>query len=252
MKRRLVAAVACRNQGARLYGKPLQNLDVHNGVRILDNIINCLKSIKCIDEIILGISEGVDNEVFKIFADRNDLKFIVGDQTDVLSRLIQCGKLGGATDVFRITSESPFLYFEPVEELWLRHQNEQPDATFMDEVIDGCGFEIISLKALEESHSKGDKKHRSELCSLYMREHRQDFKIINVKSPEALLRKDLRLTVDNPEDLMVCRIVYGVFKNKAPRIPVTEIVKFLDANSELKEAISPYAQVGHSRIYHWE
>ena len=39
MKSKLVAAIACRNQGTRLYGKPIQNLDVENGIRIIDNII---------------------------------------------------------------------------------------------------------------------------------------------------------------------------------------------------------------------
>ena len=43
MNRKLVAALACRNQGSRLYGKPLQNLDVENGIRIIDNIIQVLK-----------------------------------------------------------------------------------------------------------------------------------------------------------------------------------------------------------------
>ena len=98
MKRRLVAAIACRNQGARLYGKPVQNLDVEHGIRIIDNIIACLKTIECIDEIVLGISEGVENEVFKAIAEQKGLRYVVGDQVDVLSRLVNCGLLAGATD----------------------------------------------------------------------------------------------------------------------------------------------------------
>ncbi len=251
MKRRLVAAIACRNPGSRLYGKPLQNLDVEKGVRILDNIVDCLRTIDCIDEIVLGISEGIENDVFKSIADEKSLRYVVGDQIDVLSRLVKCGQLAGATDIFRVTSESPFLYFEPVEDLWHRHQEEQAGATFMDDVIDGCGFEIISLKSLEESHSKGDKKHRSELCTLYIREHHQNFKIIKKNPSIDLIRKDLRLTVDNPEDLAVCRIVYRAFKSSAPKIPVAEIVKFLDANPKLIELIAPFTETGYSTMYRW-
>jgi spore coat polysaccharide biosynthesis protein SpsF len=251
MEKRLVAAIACRNQGSRLYGKPLQNLDVENGIRILDNIIDCLQTLACIDEIVLGISEGVDNVVFKIIAEEKGLRYVVGDQIDVLSRLIKCGQLAGATDIFRVTSESPFLYFEPVEDLWRRHQEEEADATFMDDVVDGCGFEIISLKALEESHRKGNQKHRSELCTLYLRENYQSYKIIKAIAPAELVRKDLRLTVDNPEDLAVCRIVFGAFKQSAPRISVTEIVKFLDANPKLIELIAPFTEVGYATMYSW-
>lgn len=249
--RRLVAAIACRNQGSRLYGKPIQNLDVENGTRIIDNIIDCLRTIDCIDEIVLGISEGVENDIYKIIAEEKGLRYVVGDQIDVLARLVKCGQLAGATDIFRVTSESPFPYFEPVENLWHRHQDERADATFLDDVIDGCGFEIISLKALEASHTKGDKKHRSELCTLYIREHHQEYKILKPEPPAELVRKDLRLTVDNPEDLAVCRIVFGIFKEQAPRIPVPEIVRFLDANPKLIELLSPFTEIGYATMYRW-
>lgn len=249
MNRKLVAALACRNQGSRLYGKPIQNLDVEKGIRIIDNIIDCLKSIHSIDSIVLGIAEGVENEVFKKIAEEKSLQYVIGDPIDVLSRLVKCGQLAGATDIFRMTSESPYLYFEAVENLWKGHLAENADATFMDDIIDGCGFEIISLKSLEDSHLNGDKKHRSELCTLYIREHRQDFKIFKANPPEELMRKDLRLTVDNPEDLMVCRAVYGALKNKAPRISVIEIVKFLDKNPKLIEVISPFTEMGYSLMY---
>jgi len=251
MKRKLVAAIACRNKGSRLYGKPLQNLDVKAGIRIVDNIVACLKTIKCIDEIVLGISEGIDNEVFKTVAEELGLRYIVGDEFDVLSRLVQCGQLAGATDIFRVTSESPFLYFEPVEELWLKHQSEDADATYMEEIIDGCGFQIVTQKALETSHTEGESRHRSELCGLYIREHHQDFKVIKANPPIELIRRDLRLTVDNPEDHVVCRTIYGVFKDLAPRIPVTEIVKFLDANPNLIELVAPFAESGYEIMYHW-
>ena len=251
MKRRLVAAIACRNQGTRLYGKPIQNLDVEQGVRILDNIINCLESIECIDEIVLGVSEGLENNIFIDIAEEKQLRYVVGDQVDVLDRLVKCGQLAEATDIFRVTSESPFLYFEPVEEMWNRYQEQSFDAMFMDDVIDGCGFEIISLKALEESHSKGDKRHRSELCTLYIRENNQNFKILKTDPPIYLMRKDLRLTVDNPEDLVVCRIVFKEFQQLAPKIPITEIVKFLDANLGLVEMIAPFTEAGYETMYRW-
>ena len=249
MKRHLVAAIACRNQGSRLYGKPIQNLDVDKGIRIIDNIVDCLRSIHCIDEIIFGISEGTENEVFKYIAEEKGLRYVVGDQIDVLSRLIECGQLSNASDIFRVTSESPFVCFEYVEELWDRHKEEEADATFFDNVIDGCGFEIISLKTLKKSHKEGDDKHRSELCTLYIREQHHLFNIIRPKVPEELSRKDLRLTVDNPEDLAVCRIVYDAFKDQAPKIPVTEIIKFLDKNPKLKELIMPFTEVGYETMY---
>ncbi|AJR14902.1 MULTISPECIES: cytidylyltransferase domain-containing protein [Leptospira] len=249
MERKLVAAIACRNQGSRLYAKPIQNLNVQNGIRIIDNIISCLRTLKSIDEIVLGISEGLENEIFKRIANEKNIRFITGDENDVLSRLIQAGEIVGATDIFRITSESPFLFFEKVEEAWEIHKLENSDATFMDGIIDGCGFEIISLQALRVSHEKGESKHRSELCTLYIRENHSKFKITKLNPPKELVRTDLRLTVDNPEDLSLCRTIYSHFQELVPRIPISEIVKFLDTNPKLKELVYQFTEIGYSTMY---
>jgi spore coat polysaccharide biosynthesis protein SpsF len=248
MNKRLVAAIACRNQGSRLYGKPMQNLDVRKGIRILDHIIECLRTIECIDEIVLGISEGVENEVFKHVATEKGIQYIIGDEEDVLSRLISCGDLAGATDIFRVTSESPFLYYEAVEVLWSRYQVEKLDAIFMENIVDGCGFEIISLETLKKSHFNGERRHRSEFCSLYIRENIEMFKVVKIDPPSHFIRNDLRLTVDNPEDLAVCRTLYNVFQADAPRFSIEKLIQYLDKNPKLKELVEPFAEIGYSTM----
>ncbi len=94
----------------------------------------------------------------------------------------------------------------------------------MDEIIDGAGFEIIKLEALKVSHRNGDSRYRSESCTLYIRENVNQFNILKVFPPENLIRKDLRLTLDNPEDLAVCRTLYNVFKAQAPMFSLDEMV----------------------------
>ena len=250
MKKKLIAALACRNQGSRLFGKPIQNLDVENGIKIIDNIINCLKTIECIDEIVLGIAVGTENEIFIKIAKEHNVKYIIGDEDDVVSRLISCGDLTNATDIFRMTSECPFLFFDPIEKLWEEHCKEKLDATFYEYTVDGTNFEIMSMSSLKLTHQNGENRHRSEHCSLYIRENLNNFavkKIIN--PPKELIRMDLRLTVDNPEDLVVCRILYNEFKHLAPRIPVKELIKFLDENEHLKKLIYPFTEIGYSTMY---
>ncbi len=46
-------------------------------------------------------------------------------------------------------------------------------------------------------------------------------------------RGDYRLTVDYPEDLVLCRSVYAELKGQAPAIPLADIVRYLDANPQL-------------------
>lgn len=239
--RKLVGAYACRAQGTRLYGKPLQNLDVASQITILDHIIALTRTLSCIEETVLGISEGKMNEVFFDVAKTHGAGSILGDERDVLKRLIQCVEVANGTDAFRITTESPFFYFEMVEQAWRHHVDGGFDATVIDGLPDGCNFEIISVDALRRSHAEGSSRHRSELCTLYIRENRAKFNCAVLPVPEGLLRNELRFTVDYPEDLAYCRCVYQHFKHMAPCIPVSAIIDYVDSRPDLKAMVAPYA-----------
>ena len=48
---------------------------------ILANIVACLQSVDCIDKIVLGIAEGIENKIFIDYAKKEKLFFIVGDES---------------------------------------------------------------------------------------------------------------------------------------------------------------------------
>ncbi len=236
--RKLIAALACRVQGTRLYGKPLQNLIT--GQTILDQILDTVERLEGIDGAVLGISEGIENQVFVRIAKERGIPYVMGDEIDVLSRLIACGRAVAASDVFRVTTECPFLYFEPFEEAWASHLANGNDVTTTDGLPEGTHFEIYTLDALVQSHELGTAHHRSEGCSRYIREHRADFQVEVILPPKECARTDLRLTVDYPEDLVACRRIFERFRDRAPLIPLTEIIAFMDDRPELKALLAPY------------
>lgn len=240
--RRLVAALACRAGGSRLYGKPLQMLDVDGRTTVLEHMIGWIRTETVIDDIVLGVAEGPENEPFHALARKHGIRSIRGDETDVLSRLIQCGEAGQATDVFRTTTESPFTYFEAIAPAWRLHQADGNDVTNLAAVPDGSGFEIITVETLQRSHRLGDARHRSELCTLYVREHQDDFKVHVIQPPGAVRRPDIRLTIDYPEDLVLCRRIYEHFRSVAPRIPLADMIEFLDARPDLTALVAPYCE----------
>lgn len=236
--RKLVAALACRVQGTRLYGKPLQNLA--QDLTILDHMIHQIKTLPEIDDIVLGISEGIENQPFVEAAKKHNLGYIWGDKKDVLMRLIQCGRSAAATDVFRVTSECPFICLDDFSDIWQRHVSNNNDVTVTDNKPEGTAFEIYSMKSLEDSHAYGNDVHRSEYCSLYVRENRKDFKVEVVEPIKENRRMDIRLTVDYPEDLVICRKIYEALSDKAPNIPLSDIISFMDDNPQLKDLVRPY------------
>lgn len=237
-ERRLAAVLACRVNGTRLYGKPLQNLVP--GVTILDQIVAAVRSFPRFDAVVLGVSEGTENLTFAEHAKRLGVDYLFGDPEDVLSRLIRCGRMVGATDVFRVTTESPFFDYSMFDEAWHRHVTRGNDITVLDNVPAGAVFEIYTLDSLERSHADGTDADRSELCSNYARFNQRLFQLDVLQPVEELRRLDLRLTVDYPEDLVVCRAVYEALIDKAPRIPLADIVAFLDSRPDLVELVAPF------------
>jgi len=240
--RKLVACLACRNDGTRLYGKPMQNLDVQGGVSVLKHIVDMLKRIKAIDSIVLGIALGPSNDIFVDFANKNNIPYILGSEDGVFDRLIHCCKLVGGTDIFRITTESPFTYFEKIDSAWQTHIKNTNDLTILDDLVpEGCHFEIITLAAFEFAKKHGEDRHKKEFCTLYFKENIEKFKFCRIPVKDEMKRiGDVRLTIDNPEDLVVCRAVYKALKKDAPLIKPKDIIEFLDKNNYLKLLVKKY------------
>ncbi|MCX6237721.1 MAG: acylneuraminate cytidylyltransferase [Bacteroidia bacterium] len=247
--RKLVACLACRNQGTRLYGKPLQNLDIEKGLSVIEYMISAIQTYEEVSNIVLGISEDIDNNFYKDIALKNNIDYITGNEEDVLSRLIQCCEKANGTDIFRLTTESPYTYFEVIEKAWNTHISEDNDLTAIEYLPDGSGFEIIKLDAYKQSWHNGQRKHRSELCSLYIREHKSQFKLCSIDLPKEIKRTDIRLTIDYPEDLILCRSIYMKFRHLAPRIPLNQIIEFVDANPQLKSLVDPFVEQGLKTMY---
>lgn len=238
MKRRLVAALACRNTGSRLYGKPLQR--INDRVCILEQIIEAIRQCGEIDEIVLGISEGIANLSFIDLAHAQNASYILGDPDDVLKRLIQCGRAGKATDVFRVTTECPWFAYAMLPDLWRKHVGNGNDITVCDRLPEGLHFEIYTLDALERAHARGSARDRSEFCSNYPRNHPEEFRAQVFLPPPSWQRLDLRVTVDYPEDLIIAREIAKQFSAKMPLVGVDDIVQFLDARKDLCRLVEPF------------
>lgn len=246
---KIVAALACRVQSKRLYGKPVQLLDVENNITIIEYLVSFLKSVSLIDEIVLAISEGDENKPFYTLAEKMGVEYIVGSEQDVQHRLILAADKAEGSIVYRVTTECPFIYMDNFEDVLRKHVENQASLTVIEGLPEGTYYEIIDLECLKLAHDEGESRHRSELCTLYMAENPKKFSIqkLDVDS-QALHRPDIRLTVDYPEDLIVVREVYKALKNEGQFLKIDEIIKYMDEHPQLK-AVNGWIDSGQGRIW---
>lgn len=242
---RLIAALACRAASSRLYCKPLQLIGDHT---ILEYLVTRIQSVPRVDQIVLAISEGIENRIFIEFAEKTGLEYVIGDEKDVQGRLILAGEKGRADLILRATTESPFLYTNNIETMVERHIAEGAALTVCEGLPEGSYCEIITLSALKDARECGEARHRSEFCTLYMFEHPERYKTIKLLAPRKVRRPDIRLTVDYPEDLIVCRRVAEALRKDGPLFPLEAVIEFLDAHPKIN-SVNNWIDAGQGRIW---
>ena len=134
--------IACRVNSTRLFGKPLQKIGEYT---ILEHLTNQIRKSKIISEIVLAISKNPGNEVFIDFAKEHKLKFVLGDEKDVLKRLIQGARSVNADIVLRISPENPFIFWEGIDTVLRKHISRKYDFSLVVSVPLGSGFEVIKF-----------------------------------------------------------------------------------------------------------
>ena len=247
---KLVAVLVCRNNGTRLYGKPLQLIDLQAHVRILDLIITNLKKFSIIEEIVLGIAEGTENLIYRDIAESHGISHIFGSEHLVSERYLLAAEHAKANHIFRVTTECPFVWGEGLEDAYTKHLNEDYDATLIWNIVDGAEFEIYSIATIQKINQEAS-LYEKEHFSLYLRNNPSQFKINRILPPEELIREDIRLTVDNPEDLIFCREIYSILKKKNISMSLHNILKLLDENPNMINIIKPFLTRGHEMMRYW-
>lgn len=246
---KVVATLACRVQSKRLYAKPLQFIDIDQEISILEYLASFLKTYKNIHEIVFAISNGEENSPFYRLAKKMNVPYIVGSEYDVQERLILAADKVKGDIIYRVTTECPFIYMDTFDKVLKKHLDNQASLTVIEGLPEGTYYEIITLKDIKRAHREGEKRHRSELCTLYMAENPDKFLIQRIKIEDPNLnRPDIRLTVDYPEDLIVVRQVYSALKKNDTFIGIQEIIDFLDKNQKLNQ-VNNWISSGIGRIW---
>jgi spore coat polysaccharide biosynthesis protein SpsF (cytidylyltransferase family) len=97
----------------------------------------------------------------------------------------------------------------------------------------GILSEVISLEALEHSWQEGEARHRSELMTLYIKEHPKDFRIQTVALDPDLYRPQYRLTVDEQEDVRLLQAIFERLGASGKHVTTREAIALLDREPDL-------------------
>jgi len=230
---KIAAIIQARMTSTRLPGKVLMEIV---GKPMLWHIINRLKFSKKLDDIILAIPDSKENDILEKFAKENNLKYFRGSEEDILSRYYEASKKFNTDVIVRITSDCPLIDPEIVDKVVEKHLRSKADYTaniLKRTYPKGLDVEVLSFKALEKSYQETKEQPHREHVTLYIREHPEKFKRINVKNEKDF--SQMRWTVDEIEDLEFVREIYKRLYKRRRIFLAKEIVKLLEKEPKLLE-----------------
>ena len=224
--------VSARMASSRCPGKALAPLA---GRPLLEVLLDRMGAVRGVDGVVLATSVNAENDPLVEVARRTGVEVFRGDEDDVLHRHVDCARALGADHVVRVTGDNPLTDVETIDLLVARHLREGADYTYVpgDALLMGILAEVISRSALERSWERGEARHRSELMTLYIKEHPEEFKVVTGELPAGLYRPEYRLTVDEPEDVRLMQEIFSRLAAPGRRVTAREAIALLDREPAL-------------------
>ena len=243
---RTVGLVTARMASARCPGKAL--MELLPGEPLLAVLIARMKTAKTIDEVALATSVNPENDAIADLGRRLGVRVFRGDEEDVLKRHIGAAWAFDADSLVRVTGDNPLTDVGTMDALVRLHHERNADYTYVpgEALLMGILAEVISHDTLETSWNEGEPRHRSELVTLYIKEHPTDFRIAMLDLDPALLRPGYRLTVDHPEDVRLQREVFKLL-GRGPLVDTREAIALLDSRPDL---VAINAHLTHKGVNH--
>ena len=225
-------AVSARMRSLRCPGKAMAPLA---GKPLLAHLLERLSTLAGREAVVLATSERPENDVLAETAEALGARVFRGDEDDVLGRHVALARKLDAQHLVRVTADNPLTDLPLIDALVRRHLAEDADYTYVpgDALLMGILSEVISRRALEMSHRDGEDRHRSELVTLYIKEHPERFRIVRATLPDELYRPEYRLTVDEPEDLVLMERIFDKLYRSDRVLETVEAIRLLDEEPEL-------------------
>lgn len=186
------------------------------------------------------------------FLREHHLPFVTGHAMNVLRRFIDASTDLAASDyVIRLTADNPFIDQDQLAILIQRMKEHGADYGYTADLPLGMGAEMIRVDALRSvgfrdtpltpGGEPGLKDYHREHVTVYIRENPHLYEIYPLRlddtiSEEAAKRRvaGIRMTVDEPADLVVARRVFEHFERRGlPHFGALDIIQLAKNNPDM-------------------
>ena len=230
---RIVATIEARMTSTRLPGKVMLQV---LGKPMLHYLVERLKKVPSIDEIILATTVNSDDDILVEFAKEENIKYFRGSEEDVMLRVVEAADSVGADIVVEITGDCPIIDPQIVEQTILMYRANNADYVSNGHVRsfpDGMDTQVFTLDVLKKSLSMTNELLDHEHVTLHIRNNPQLFTKINFVAPPELDWPELGLTLDEQHDYNLLKIIIEHFSQESILFNCLDVIKFLRDRPDL-------------------
>jgi len=216
-----------RMGGTRLPGKVLLRMQ---GKSILERAVERLRAARSLDSVVVLTTTLDADDVVVEEACRLGVACYRGPDRDVLARFRQAAEIFRPEVIVRATADNPLIDIGSVDRIVAALRADGLDYCMERNLPVGAATEAITSAALARVDQLGRMPHHREHVTIYVKEHREEFRTAFPNPPKELRLPDVRITVDTREDFrFVDRLIRGV-PDTCPPIPLLsylETISFL-------------------------
>ena len=230
---KIVATITARMTSNRLPGKAM--LPVLNRP-ILHYLVERLKNVPSIDDIVLATTVNKIDDTLIDFAINEGISYFRGSENDVLLRVVEASDSVNADIVVEITGDCPIIDPQLVEQAILVYKANNVDYVnnaAIRSYPDGMDAQVFPLDILKKSLSMTDNLLDHEHVGLHIRNNPQLFTRMNLVAPPELDWPELGLTLDEKDDYNLLKLIIEHFNQKNPLFSCLDVVRFLKNRPDL-------------------
>jgi spore coat polysaccharide biosynthesis protein SpsF len=212
-----VGIIQARMGSSRLPGKMMLPLA---GTPTITHVVRRVQRASTLDAVVVATSEGTQDDILGLYADRTGADVHRGSEMDVLGRMFDAASKYDPSVVVRLTGDCPLLPPECIDAVV--SALERTGAAYASTVLErtfprGFAAEAFTFSSFEYVEEHAQEPYQREHVTPYYRTDGGEFETVSVTSdavfddPRYRDRTDLRLTLDEAFDYeLLDRIYEGV------------------------------------------
>ncbi len=242
----IAAIIQARMGSTRFPGKVLMDI---GGQTMLARVIHRVQRAKMLDRVIIATTTETRDDVIIEEADRLGVSVYRGSESDVLYRYYQAALEYKVEVVVRITSDCPLIDPELTDDIIRRFIEAHPPYDYASNGLErtyprGLDVEVMWFKVLFCAWREAKEPYQRVHVTPFIKEHPERFRLLSVTGGQG---KELRWTVDTPEDLTFMRAVYEKFNN-SDTMQWREVLDLIEREPEIAAINRHIQQKGPKEI----